>query len=183
VVRWTIPVNIHLNILITHPTGRATILRKMPSTNENPLEHDTESASEYAAADRPASTFSVKSLREGGSAPKGGAHSTVCSACTTSETLESCFFTDNLLMVWQSTPKVALAPAEGRRAQPISWMHAPGSPQSGASSCGVLPRTRKHAQNIFVRTVFCVRPQTRHGETQDKGGPKCLPISWLCLQS
>jgi hypothetical protein len=45
-------------------------------------------------------------VREGGSAPKGGAHSMLCFACTASETLENVFFTYNLLMAWQSTPKV-----------------------------------------------------------------------------
>ena len=37
-------------------------------------------------------------FRKGGSAPKGGAHSTVCFACTASETLESCFCLQKLLM-------------------------------------------------------------------------------------
>jgi hypothetical protein len=45
-------------------------------------------------------------VRERGSAPKGGAHSTVCFACTAIETPENSFFTDDLLMVRQSTPKV-----------------------------------------------------------------------------
>jgi len=36
---------------------------------------------------------------------RGSAHSTVFFAHTASETLESRFFTDTLLMVWQSTPK------------------------------------------------------------------------------
>ena len=56
--------------------------------------------------------------RKRGSAPKGGAHSTVCFACTASETPESCFFTDNLLMLWQSTPKVV----------PRSWISRSAAP-------------------------------------------------------
>ena len=40
---------------------------------------------------RPAVPPLRRGPRKGGSAPKGGAHSTVCFACTASETLESCF--------------------------------------------------------------------------------------------
>jgi len=62
-------------------------------------------------------------VRERGSAPKGGAHSTVFFAYTASETLENSFFTDNLLMVWQSTPKVAPRSRISRSAAPLVQAH------------------------------------------------------------
>ncbi len=48
--------------------------------------------------------LSLTSLRKGGSAPKGGARSTVWFACAASETLGNMFFTYDLLMVRQSIP-------------------------------------------------------------------------------
>jgi len=68
-------------------------------------------------------------VRKRGSAPKGGAHSTVGFAYTASETLESCFVPDNLLMVWQSTPKVVPRIRISRSAAPFSY----AGPSRGAS--------------------------------------------------
>jgi hypothetical protein len=62
---------------------------------------------------------SSRQPEKGGSAPKGGAHSTVCFACTASETLENIFYTDNLLMVWQSIPKVVPRSRISRSATPF----------------------------------------------------------------
>ena len=62
-------------------------------------------------------------VKKRGSAPKGGAHSTVCFACAASETLENmCFLKYNLLMVWQSTPKVVPRSRISRSAAPFSGL-------------------------------------------------------------
>ena len=68
---------------------------------------------------------------KGGGTPKGGgAHSTVCFAGTASETLESCLFTEESLMVWQSTPEVVPRSRISRSAAPFSYLSALRKAQS-----------------------------------------------------
>ncbi len=83
-------------------------------------------------------------LRKGGSAPKGGAHPTVCFACAASENLESCFFTDDLLIVWQCT----------QRGDPTcDWkLRRRGSaPKGGCSLCGLFRmRSQRVSGKLFL---------------------------------
>jgi len=98
-------------------------------------------------------------LRKGGSAPEGGAHSTICFAYTAGETLENMFFTNNLLLVWQSTPKVVPRSRISRSAAPFSYPRRflRGKQRGPNPEADLLPNLAVgvEAPKERTRTVLC----------------------------